>query len=271
MLKRTVYCGSLTDKDLGRQVTLNGWVQRRRDLGGLIFIVVRDISGLAQVVFDPSKNESLCRQATELGAEFVIAVSGEVIARTPENINQAMATGKVEVRAEQLEILNKSETPPFVIEERETAVENTRLRYRYLDLRRPNLTRNLVLRSKLAHSIRGFLIAQGFNEVETPTLIKSTPEGARDYVVPCRVQPGKFYALPQSPQLLKQLLMVAGMDRYFQFSRCYRDEDNRADRQPEFTQIDLEMSFVDEPDVHDLCERMVHHALKETLGREIPL
>ncbi|MDD2714626.1 MAG: aspartate--tRNA ligase [Candidatus Wallbacteria bacterium] len=269
MIKRTQYCGEVTEKLIGKIVTVNGWVHKRRDLGSLIFILVRDRSGLVQVVFDPSDNETLCGSAAELSPEFVVSISGMVAARTPENVNPSMHTGKVEIRASGLEILNRSETPPFVIDERETASENVRLKYRYLDLRRPNLTRNMIFRSSFGHCLRDFLINEGFLEVETPIMIKSTPEGARDYLVPSRVQPGKFYALPQSPQLMKQLLMVAGMERYFQFSRCFRDEDLRADRQPEFTQIDLEMSFVDEEDVYELCEKLIVHGLEKACGRKV--
>lgn len=268
MLKRTDYCAEINNSHSGKNVVINGWVHKRRDLGNLVFVMIRDITGLVQVVFDKDDKE-LYNIADSLSQEFVVAVEATVINRTPENINPNMKSGEIELKAKKLEILAKSMTPPFVVDNRETATEETRLKFRYIDLRRPKLASNLVCRSRFSHSIRDYLYNKRFNEIETPILIKSTPEGARDYVVPCRVQPGKFYALPQSPQLLKQLLMVSGFDKYYQFSKCFRDEDLRADRQPEFTQLDLEMSFVETDDIFDLMEGLLKHSLKDVMNIDI--
>ena len=255
MLKN-VNCGELRASHVGRQVALAGWVHRRRDHGGVIFVDLRDRSGLVQVVFNPELSPESHRVADEVRPEWVVRVTGEVTRRPPESENAQLATGYVEVMAQEAEILNSCPTPPFYINEDAEVEESLRLRYRYLDLRRPQMQENLILRHRVVKYIRDFLDARGFLEIETPILIKSTPEGARDFLVPSRLQKGSFYALPQSPQQLKQLLMVAGMDRYFQIARCFRDEDMRADRQPEFTQLDLEMSFVHEDDVLDLTEQL---------------
>jgi len=268
MLKRTNYCAEINKSLTGKKVIINGWVHKRRDLGNLIFILIRDITGIVQVVFDKD-SERLYNIADSLNQEFVVSIEGLVIERNKENINPEMKSGEIELKATNIIVLSKSEIPPFVVDNRETASEETRLKFRYIDLRRPKLANNLVCRSRFSQSIRNYLFKQRFNEIETPLLIKSTPEGARDYVVPCRVQPGKFYALPQSPQLLKQLLMVSGFDKYYQFSKCFRDEDLRADRQPEFTQLDLEMSFVDEGDIFELMEGLLKHSLKEVLDIDI--
>ena len=249
-------CGELDEKDVGRVVELAGWVNRRRDHGGIIFIDLRDRSGLVQIVFNPEQSPEAYRMAEEARNEWVLHVKGQVSKRPPETENLSLPTGTVEVLAEDVEVLNSSPTPPFYITDDVEVDESLRLKYRYLDLRRPRMQANLVLRHRLVKFIRDFLDERGFLEIETPILIKSTPEGARDYLVPSRHQAGSFYALPQSPQQLKQLLMVAGMERYFQIARCFRDEDLRADRQPEFTQLDLEMSFVDENDVLDLTEEL---------------
>ena len=255
MLK-SIGCGELAEKDIGRVVDLAGWVNRRRDHGGIIFIDLRDRSGLVQVVFNPELSPDTYRAADEARSEWVLHVTGQVSRRPPETENPSLPTGAIEVIAESVEVLNSSPTPPFYINEEIEVDESLRLKYRYLDLRRPRMQANLILRHRLVKFIRDFLDERGFLEIETPILIKSTPEGARDYLVPSRHQAGSFYALPQSPQQLKQLLMVAGFERYFQIARCFRDEDLRADRQPEFTQLDLEMSFVDENDVLELTEEL---------------
>ncbi len=270
-LKRSHRCGELSLANVGQNVTVMDWVQKSRNKGGIIFVDLRDRSGILQIIFEESDcgAESFAK-AEKLRSEFVIAVTGRVEARSG-GVNENLATGAIEVRAESLRILSESETPPFPIEENSKTKEELRLKYRYLDLRRPDIQRNLILRSKIAILTRQFLAEEGFLEIETPTLIKSTPEGARDYLVPSRVHPGSFYALPQSPQLFKQLLMCSGYDRYFQLARCYRDEDLRADRQPEFTQIDMELSFVDVEDVLDVNERLLHKLFKELLNVEIPL
>ncbi|MCS7274574.1 MAG: aspartate--tRNA ligase [Candidatus Bipolaricaulota bacterium] len=267
-MERTAECGKLTKNDVGRKVSLMGWVHRRRDLGGLIFIDMRDRSGLVQLIFHP--DQKAYALARELNREDVIYAHGTVLARTPENINPKLPTGEIEVRVESLEILNRSKTPPFaidVVDPAQEAQELVRLEYRYLDLRRPELQKNFALRHRVFLDIRNFLSERGFYEIETPMLTKSTPEGARDYLVPSRTFPGKFFALPQSPQLFKQLLMVAGFEKYFQIARCFRDEDLRADRQPEFTQLDLEMSFVfDERPILELIEELVCFLFERHLG-----
>ena len=270
-LKRSHRCTEVSTADIGREVTVMGWVQKSRNKGGIIFVDLRDRTGILQIIFEENDcgAESFSK-AEKLRSEFVIAVTGRVEARSGA-VNENLATGAIEVRAASLRILSESETPPFPIEENSRTKEELRLKYRYLDLRRPDLQRNLMFRSRIAILTRQFLAEEGFLEIETPTLIKSTPEGARDYLVPSRVHPGSFYALPQSPQLFKQLLMCSGYDRYFQIARCYRDEDLRADRQPEFTQIDMELSFVDVDDVIDVNERLLHKLFQELLGVEIPL
>lgn len=257
--------GELSLAQVGQEVRLCGWVAKRRDLGGLIFVDLRDIGGLVQLMFHPHQ-EQVFRQAETLRGEFVIEVMGTVQKRPPEGINRHLASGEIEVFVQELTIHNSAKTPPFYIQPDIKVDESLRLKYRYLDLRRPEMQANLILRHKVAQVVRNFLDSQGFLEVETPNLTRSTPEGARDYIVPSRVSPGEFYALPQSPQIFKQLLMVAGLDRYFQLARCFRDEDLRADRQPEFTQIDIEMSFVDEEDVYSLTEAMVRDICTRTLG-----
>jgi aspartyl-tRNA synthetase len=270
-LKRTDYCGNLGPSDAGREVVLMGWVQRRRDHGGLIFIDVRDREGVVQAVFNPEVDREVHAKAHTLRSEYVVAVRGDVAMRPQESINPDLETGEVEVLAKELRILNAAENPPFLIEDEVDISENVRLKYRYLDLRRPRLQRNLMLRHKAAKAVRTYLDGQGFVEIETPFLTRSTPEGARDYLVPSRVNPGRFYALPQSPQLFKQLLMVSGFDRYFQIVRCFRDEDLRMDRQPEFTQIDIEMSFVDTEDVQRTMEGMMAFLFREVQGIDLPL
>ena len=269
-LKRSHRCTEVTTANIDQEVTVMGWVQKSRNKGGIIFVDLRDRSGILQIIFEESDcgAESFAK-AEKLRSEYVIAVTGRVEARSGA-VNENLATGAIEVRANSLRILSESETPPFPIEENSKTKEELRLKYRFLDLRRPDMQRNLLLRSKIAILTRQFLAEEGFLEIETPTLIKSTPEGARDYLVPSRVHPGSFYALPQSPQLFKQLLMCSGYDRYFQLARCYRDEDLRADRQPEFTQIDMELSFVDVDDVIDVNERLLHKLFKEILNVEIP-
>ncbi len=270
-LKRTNRCGELSAANIGEQVTVMGWVQKQRNKGGIIFVDLRDRAGILQVIFEEADcgAESFAK-AEKLRSEFVVAVAGRVEKRAGA-VNENLSTGEIEVRAKEVRILSEAETPPFPIEENSRTKEELRLKYRYLDLRRPDLQRNLILRSNMTAAVHAFLKEEGFLEVETPILNKSTPEGARDYLVPSRIHKGCFYALPQSPQIFKQLLMCSGYDRYFQIARCFRDEDLRADRQPEFTQIDLEMSFVDQEDVMDVTERMVARVCKEAVGLEVAL
>ena len=269
-LKRNHYCGTLAKGDNEKEVVLCGWVAKRRDHGGLIFIDLRDRSGIVQVVVDPDHAGEDFAKAEAIRSEYVIKVHGVVRLRSEETINPNLATGEVEVVAKELEVLNSAKTPPFYIQDGIDVDENLRLKYRYLDLRRPEMQRNLMLRHKVTKLMRDYMDNHDFCEIETPMLTKSTPEGARDYLVPSRVNPGKFYALPQSPQIFKQLLMVAGMERYFQIVRCFRDEDLRADRQPEFTQLDIEMSFVDADDIMDMTEGLIRHVFKGALGVELP-
>ena len=262
---RSHYCGLLRDTDVGKVVELYGWVHRRRDHGGVIFLDIRDHEGIIQVVFDPDTRDSFAL-ADQVRNEFVLRITGRVRARDKIAINPKMPTGEVEVLGKELEILNRSVTPPFQLDEYSSAGEDVRLRYRYLDLRRPEMQERLRLRSKVTHLVREYLEEQGFVDIETPILTRATPEGARDYLVPSRVHPGNFYALPQSPQLFKQLLMISGFDRYYQIARCFRDEDLRADRQPEFTQIDIETSFLDEDGIMLLTENMLSRLFQEILG-----
>ena len=270
-LKRTHRCTEVTTADIGREVTVMGWIQKSRNKGGIIFVDLRDRSGILQIIFEESDcGAENFAKAEKLRSEFVVAVTGRVEARSGA-VNENLATGAIEVRAHSMRVLAESETPPFPIEENSKTKEELRLKYRFLDLRRPDLQRNLITRSRVATLTRAFLAEEGFLEIETPTLIKSTPEGARDYLVPSRVHPGSFYALPQSPQLFKQLLMCSGYDRYFQLARCYRDEDLRADRQPEFTQIDMELSFVDVGDVLDVNERLLQKLFKEICNFDVQL
>ncbi len=269
-MRRSVTCGALRAEDNGKTITLNGWIHRKRDHGGISFINLRDRYGLTQVVVDADSSAELLATAAELKMEYCIAVEGVVRLRPDSMVNPEMPTGSIEVAAKKIEILTKSDTLPFVIDEKTNASEDLRLKYRYLDLRSGSMQEHLILRSKVAFATRQFLTDRGFLELETPTFIASTPEGARDYLVPSRLYPGKFYALPQSPQLYKQLLMVSGFDKYFQIARCYRDEDARGDRQPEFTQIDIEMSFVNREDVLSLIEGMMGYIFKETLKVDLP-
>ncbi len=267
--QRTHTCGALNEQNIGETVMLMGWVHRRRDLGGLIFIDLRDRYGLTQLVFDPQLSEPTHEKAKKLRGEYVIAVRGQVRPRPEGMQNEKLATGAIEVAVDALKILNPAVTPPFGVDEPKAISEELRLKYRYLDLRNQRMQRNLLLRHRTYQAVRGFLCGQGFVEVETPFLMRSTPEGARDYLVPSRIHRGKFYALPQSPQTYKQILMIAGLDRYFQIVRCFRDEDLRHDRQPEFTQIDLEMSFVERDHVLDLVEGLVRHVFQAVLGVEL--
>jgi len=269
-LKRTHRCTEVGIDCIGKCVTVMGWAHKRRDLGGVIFVDLRDRSGILQIVFRSEIDPELFRKAESIRSEYVLAVVGDVAERSPETINEKIETGRIEVIAKELRILSKSETPPFSIEEDSDVNEAKRLKYRYLDLRRPDMQKNLILRHRVAKIARDYYDENGFIEIETPMLTKSTPEGARDYLVPSRVHPGKFFALPQSPQLFKQLLMVSGMDRYFQIVKCFRDEDLRADRQPEFTQIDIEMSFVDVNDVIEINEGFIKKVFKDVLGIELP-
>ena len=268
-LKRTDMCGNLTKADAGREVTLFGWAAKNRLLGQLIFLTLRDRTGIVQVAFNDETARDVFEKAEKVRSEYVVAVRGKVSLRTPENINKDMKTGEIEIIAEEIRILNDAQTPPFYIEEGIDTNDALRLKYRYLDLRRPDMQRNMIMRHKVAKIARDYFDSQGFLEIETPMLTKSTPEGARDYLVPSRVHPGKFYALPQSPQQYKQLLMLAGYDRYFQIARCFRDEDLRADRQPEFTQMDMELSFVDIDTIIEINEGFLKKVFKEVLDKDI--
>lgn len=270
--KRTNYCGEIKENMIGKEVTLMGWVSRKRVFSHFSFILLRDRTGIVQAVVNQDTNtEDVIKKDKELKPEYVVAIKGKVVARTEENINPEMETGKVEVLIDAMEILSESEVPPFQIEDSINVSTDLRLKYRYLDLRRPSVAKNLILRHNIAQSVRRFLDNEGFLEIETPFLTKSTPEGARDYLVPSRVHSGEFYALPQSPQIFKQLLMASGFDKYFQIVKCFRDEDLRADRQPEFTQIDMELSFVDDEDIISLNERLMKTILKETKGVDIKI
>ncbi|MEE8219418.1 MAG: aspartate--tRNA ligase [bacterium] len=268
-LRRTHHCRELTEVDVGASVVLAGWTHRRRDHGGLIFVDLRDREGITQVVFDPRVDAATHQQAKDIRSEFVLAVEGEVVARPADMVNPKLTTGTVEVNVKRLAILNPSKPPPIPIDEETEVGEASRLKYRYLDLRRPNQQRIMKLRHRATKAVRDFFDDQGFLEIETPLLTRSTPEGARDYIVPSRVNPGKFYALPQSPQIFKQILMVAGYEKYFQIARCFRDEDLRADRQPEFSQIDVECSFIDEEGIFALIEAMMAHMFREAIGRNL--
>ena len=268
-LKRSHSCAELNREFHEQQVTLCGWVSRRRDHGGLIFIDLRDRSGIVQVVFSPDVDQAAFTKAEAVRSEYVIAVQGTVMLRDADTVNPNMSTGEIEVLGKELRILNHAKTPPFYIQDNVDVDETLRLKYRYLDLRRPEMQNNLILRHRVTKAMRDFFDRNGFVEIETPMLTKSTPEGARDYLVPSRVNPGKFYALPQSPQIFKQILMVAGMEKYFQIVRCFRDEDLRADRQPEFTQLDIEMSFVEREDILSMMENMIAYLFKEAIGADI--
>ncbi|HDI7357221.1 TPA: aspartate--tRNA ligase [Staphylococcus aureus] len=270
MSKRTTYCGLVTEAFLGQEITLKGWVNNRRDLGGLIFVDLRDREGIVQVVFNPAFSEEALKIAETVRSEYVVEVQGTVTKRDPETVNPKIKTGQVEVQVTNIKVINKSETPPFSINEENVNVdENIRLKYRYLDLRRQELAQTFKMRHQITRSIRQYLDEEGFFDIETPVLTKSTPEGARDYLVSSRVHDGEFYALPQSPQLFKQLLMISGFDKYYQIVKCFRDEDLRADRQPEFTQVDIEMSFVDQEDVMQMGEEMLKKVVKEVKDVEI--
>ncbi|SIT82796.1 aspartate--tRNA ligase [Edaphobacillus lindanitolerans] len=270
-MKRTDYCGEVTEQQVGQEVVLKGWVQKRRDLGGLIFVDLRDRTGIVQVVFNPDFSGDAMEKADRLRSEFVVEISGKVCAREENQVNPNLATGRIEIQAGQVDIINESKTPPFVIQDATDTSEEIRLKYRYLDMRRPALYKTFKMRSDIMKTVRNFLADEGFLEVETPYLTKSTPEGARDYLVPSRVHEGEFYALPQSPQLFKQLLMVSGFDKYYQIVRCFRDEDLRADRQPEFTQIDMEMSFVGMEDIIALNEILMQKVMKDIKGIDMPI
>ena len=268
-MSRTIYCGEITKKQVGKEVTLNGWVQKRRDLGGMIFIDLRDQSGLVQVVFNAEEGEDLLHVAETLRAEHVLEVKGKVVERLDGAVNPNIATGEIEIEATSLTVLNKAKTPPFEISDDITVSDDIRMKYRYLDLRRPRMQENIRIRHNTKKAIRNYLDDDGFIDIETPYLTKSTPEGARDYLVPSRVHPGRFFALPQSPQLFKQLLMGSGVDRYYQLVRCFRDEDLRGDRQPEFTQLDIEMAFANEETIRQGTENMLKHVVKEVKDIEI--
>ena len=271
MATRTLYCGQVSNETIGQTVTLKGWVQKRRDLGGVIFIDLRDREGFVQVVFNPAVSKEAWAIADKCRSEYVIEVTGEVMARAPEAVNPKIVTGGVEVMISDITILNKAKTPPFPIEDDQQTSDEVRMRYRYLDLRRPKMTQNIILRNQVTRAIRTYLDSNDFLDIETPYLGKSTPEGARDYLVPSRVHPGHFYALPQSPQIFKQLLMNAGFDRYYQIVRCFRDEDLRGDRQPEFTQVDMETSFLSAEEIQTLTEGMIAKVMKDVKGMEVTL
>jgi len=269
MFQRTHSCGELTEEDIGKEISLAGWVNTWRDHGGVVFIDLRDREGLTQIVFNPDKNKKLHSESRKLRTEYVISVKGRVGARPEGTVNPKLKTGSIEIEVEGLEVLNTANTPPFEIADASKISEEIKLSYRYLDLRRPVMQKNLRIRHDTAKAIRDFLSDKGFLEIETPILTKSTPEGARDYLVPSRVNPGKFYALPQSPQLFKQILMISGCEKYFQIARCFRDEDLRADRQPEFTQLDMEMSFIDEENIYEVCEALMQCVFKKVKGVEL--
>lgn len=271
MAKRTVYCGQVTEAQLDQVITLKGWVQKRRDLGGVIFIDLRDREGIVQVVFNPEKSREAWEVADKCRSEYVIEVTGLVERRAPEAINPKMVTGAFEIMAKDITILNRAKTPPFAIEDEQVISDEIRLKNRALDLRRPKMTQNLIMRHKTTHSIREYLDNLGFLDIETPYLGKSTPEGARDYLVPSRVHPGHFYALPQSPQIFKELLMASGFDRYYQIARCFRDEDLRGDRQPEFTQVDMEMSFLSMEEIQEITEGLLAKVMEDVLGLSVTL
>ncbi|HJV44268.1 MAG TPA: aspartate--tRNA ligase [Bacillota bacterium] len=268
---RTHHCGKIGKENIGEEVTLSGWVQKRRDLGGVIFVDLRDRSGLVQIVLNPEFNEKAHLIGDRIRSEYVLTVKGQVVLRSPETINPKMQTGEVEIHITEVEILNEAKTPPFLIEDQIEVDENVRLKYRYLDLRRQSMQNSLILRHRTTKAFRDFLDDKGFLEIETPMLTKSTPEGARDYLVPSRVHPGEFFALPQSPQIFKQLLMVSGYERYFQVVRCFRDEDLRADRQPEFTQVDIETSFLTMEELLAMMEQMVAHVCEQSIGLKVEL
>ncbi|MBV6683943.1 aspartate--tRNA ligase [Bacillus sp. JRC01] len=269
MPKRTTYCGNVTESFIGETITIKGWVQKRRDLGGLIFIDLRDREGIVQVVFNPDLSQEALELAERIRNEYVISVTGSVVARGEGTVNPNLKTGKIEIHAEDVQIINEAKTPPFMIDDQMEVSEDVRLKYRYVDLRRPAMAETFRMRHNVTTSFRSFLNENGFLDVETPILTKSTPEGARDYLVPSRVHQGEFYALPQSPQIFKQLLMVSGFDRYYQIARCFRDEDLRADRQPEFTQIDMEMSFMEQEEIILLVEEMMAKLMKDVKGLDI--
>ncbi|MCM3587709.1 aspartate--tRNA ligase [Mesobacillus maritimus] len=271
MFGRSYFCGEVTEKAIGESVTLKGWVQKRRDLGGLIFIDLRDRTGLVQIVFNPDVSKEALEIAEKVRSEFVLSVKGKVLARAEGTVNENLSTGKIEVAAEEVTIINEAKTPPFTITDKTDVSEDLRLKYRYLDMRRPVMFETLKMRHQTTKAIRDYLDSEGFLDVETPILTKSTPEGARDYLVPSRVHPGEFYALPQSPQIFKQLLMVGGVERYYQIARCFRDEDLRADRQPEFTQIDIETSFMSQEEILSLAENMMKKVMNDVKGVEIEL
>ncbi|WP_226646647.1 aspartate--tRNA ligase [Mesobacillus subterraneus] len=269
MFGRSYFCGEVTEEAIGEKVTLKGWVQKRRDLGGLIFIDLRDRTGLVQIVFNPDVSPEALSLAEKVRTEYVLDVKGTVIARSEGSVNENLKTGRIEVQAEELTIINEAKTTPFVIADKTDVSEDVRLKYRYLDLRRPVMFETFKMRHQVTKAIRDFLDGEGFLDVETPILTKSTPEGARDYLVPSRVHPGEFYALPQSPQIFKQLMMVGGFERYYQIARCFRDEDLRADRQPEFTQIDIETSFMSQEDIMGLTEKMMQKVMKDVKGLDV--
>lgn len=269
MFGRSYFCGEVPESAVGEKVTLKGWVQRRRDLGGLIFIDLRDRTGIVQVVFNPDLSKEALQLAETIRNEYVLNVVGTVVSREEGTINENISTGTIEIQAEEVTIINEAKTPPFQITDRTDASEDVRLKYRYLDFRRPVMFETLKMRHQVTKHIRNYLDSEGFLDIETPILTKSTPEGARDYLVPSRVHPGEFYALPQSPQLFKQLLMVGGVERYYQIARCFRDEDLRADRQPEFTQVDIETSFLSQEDIISMMETMLSGLMKEVKGVEV--